>query len=197
MQMYDRIVTASIVPHWFDPGQKYQEFFEDQHSPEAIVDHFCRGIDYSNWASDQRNLEDLVKTNYSTMNISILENAFAEEAWFAPTKAWMPLGTFLRLGDVGYLTHEGDFRVIGNIHKPSPAIFKESHTMRSACMLPWECYYDLTESPRQDPVTCKDAKNREYQELWHVIVTKLKYIVADASGTLAIKQCFHQENIFS
>ncbi|KIJ30146.1 hypothetical protein M422DRAFT_784095 [Sphaerobolus stellatus SS14] len=146
-EIYNRIATNTIVPHWFDPSHRYQDYFSDRHSPDAIADHLCRGSFYSDWGTEARTLEDLVRCDYSEMNLAMLENVFAEQVWFAPTKAWIPPGTYLRLGDVGYVDDEGDFKVIGNIHTSfatETGNNAESQPLERLPVEPWESCYEFS-----------------------------------------------------
>jgi len=103
----------------------------------------------------------------------MLENIFAEQVWFAPTKAWIPPGTFLRLGDVGYVTEGGDFRVLGNIHRdPSTnaLITSEAPSLEKHSVEPWESSYDFSGGAAlKEPIDYTNHTPVAYQELRFVL----------------------------
>lgn len=188
-EIYNRIATNTIVPHWFDPMQRYQDFFSDGHSPDAIADHLCRGSFYSGWGSENRNLDDLMKCDYSELNLQMLETAFAENAWFAPRKAWIPPGTFLRLGDIVYVTEDGNFQIIANIHD-YPSDIKEP-------VDEWACSYDFTGgSSLNDSVEHSTSAHQIYHETAYVFLAHLNTLLngcPQVPGSLSVSRIFVSE----
>ncbi|KIJ30141.1 hypothetical protein M422DRAFT_268387 [Sphaerobolus stellatus SS14] len=195
-EIYTRIATNTIVPHWFDPTQKYQDFFQDIRSPDAIADHFCRGSFYSDWRDESRNLEDLMRCKYAEINLQMLETTFTENAWFAPRKAWILPGTFLRLGDIGYVTKDGNFETLANIHNYPAAILDSNNDIRQEEGNPvdeWSCSYEFTGGAAlNEPVEHRTRANETYRETSYqatfpsreYVFLNLRYTKLDQKGLL-------------
>lgn len=71
----------------------------------------------------------------------------------------------MRLGDIGYVTEDGDVEFLGNIHDYPEAAIDGAKQIQTYPVSPWQCYYDFSGGETVETVSKKEHPHGFYEQM--------------------------------